>query len=237
MGIPTTTADRSYKSKADILKTLGMDENGKFTITDPDADARIIRDYLADNNTFVKRSDLAAVLKTDDTIGHRLMSGIYDLAAMNDEDAQNISSDLRDNFRRYTEHDHSVAGLVWHHDPVNNDSYITVDLPTFLDHDSHQELADVTYKPGTTRTRPAAAASALPYLRTKPDTSAQKPPPQSDNYVPPPDATQRTRLGLSHLLDSDGLPLLHVTDELKEFVNKSDAAAVSTIHPCTNRRL
>ena len=35
-----------------------MDENGEFIVTDPDADAKIIRDYLADNNTFVKRSDL-----------------------------------------------------------------------------------------------------------------------------------------------------------------------------------
>eukprot|EP01049_Picozoa_sp_SAG25_P006247 SAG25_NODE_461_length_7815_cov_3.109513_1_plen_1444_part_10 len=61
--VSATYADQHVPTVPDILKTLGMDENGKFAITDPDADARIIRDYLADNNTFVKRSDLAAVLK------------------------------------------------------------------------------------------------------------------------------------------------------------------------------
>jgi hypothetical protein len=64
--VNTTYAHQHVPTVPDILKTLGMDENCKFAITDPDADARIIRDYLADNNTFVKRSDLAAVLKTDE---------------------------------------------------------------------------------------------------------------------------------------------------------------------------
>eukprot|EP01047_Picozoa_sp_COSAG01_P071917 COSAG01_NODE_11296_length_1964_cov_2.070241_1_plen_654_part_11 len=216
---------------SDIIDTLGMDQDGNFIVSDPDADAEAIRDYLSQHNEFVRKSDLAAVMpgskQPPTLLQHNTWSDTesvglpyqYDMAAITAADRHQIQSDFVDQYSSYTEVDESVPGLVWHHDPIKDDSYITVDVNTFLD--SH---ADVVYKPGTSHTQPVAATSSLPYLQTKPDSPNQKPPPQSANYVPPPNAAQRKRLGLDHLLDSDGLPHLHVTDELKQFVNKSEPA-------------